>query len=197
MSANKVVGHGPAEIVRRAAMLNRIRLRVCDEAGERSGTVIGVDELKVSPEASLMPGSAGVKVGEETADTFAPRRRETTFYFAPDSDTVASTPSDAGSRPTPSRYLRSPELRAARVNITRPLDGDQGDDDSLSFPNNDYIEDLADVEEVYADFGVLFGGAGENEDHGHDRGPVSDVLHAAEHLEDYMDDLDGIPTRAR
>ncbi|KAF3765241.1 hypothetical protein M406DRAFT_70268 [Cryphonectria parasitica EP155] len=112
----------------------------------------------------------------------------------PDTAVAARSP---GPQPAQQKSLRSPELRARRGHVARPIEEDQGDEDSLSFPSSNYIEDLADVEDVYADFGVIFGGAAERDEDVSGNGPVTGTLHAAEHLEEYMDDLDGIPPAAR
>jgi hypothetical protein len=99
------------------------------------------------------------------------------------------------------RPLRSPELSAQGSRA----DFDGLDDDELSFPATDYSDDFLENEsdEVYSDFGAMFGGscdeAGESKGTGEIQGPAGegDREHGVEHFEDYMDDLDGIPWGAR
>lgn len=88
-------------------------------------------------------------------------------------------------------------------------DGDGLDDDELSFPATDYSDDFLENEsdEVYTDFGAIFGGggggvgdeAGEGEVAGETRASAGEAErgNGGEHFEDYMDDLDGIPWGAR
>ena len=83
--------------------------------------------------------------------------------------------------------MRSPELRT-----TRPLididDVDALDDDSVAFPTSEHESRYGDEpDDVYTDFGLIFGGEGEPDD---DEGP-------SELYEDYLDDVDGIPWNAR
>jgi len=87
------------------------------------------------------------------------------------------------------RPIRSPELRTTRPALDIN-DIEELDDDSISFPSFDHESRYDDEpEEVYADFGVIFGG-GDGED-------TYDEDGSGDHLEDYMDDLDGIPWNVR
>ncbi len=73
----------------------------------------------------------------------------------------------------------------------RPGDlDDDDDDDVVSFPDSDLdgkYDTSDDHDDVYADFGVIFGGTSD--------GDVSDE--EVDHYEEYMDDLDGIPWSVR
>lgn len=87
------------------------------------------------------------------------------------------------------RPIRSPELR-----VTRPALGlddlDDLDDDCVAFPTSEHESRYEDEpEDVYADFGLIFGNGGGDGEGSDDE--------SGEHFEDYMDDLDGIPWNAR
>lgn len=179
--------HGSSEIVRRAAILNRIRLKVRDE---RRGSI----------EISPREGMAFPVVGSgETANTVP--LKAVIPPNLPEGNPTLPTPAASSSdvlhlgRISPQlKPLRSPELRAFRAQITKPMDDDQLDDDSLSFPHSMYSEDGVgcgeDDDDVYADFSIIFGGTDE------DGGPGTEI-HGGEHFENYMDDLDGIPREVR
>ena len=99
-----------------------------------------------------------------------------------------SEPTGAPRRLSPSprlRPLRSPELRTTRPAISLD-DVDDLDDESVAFPTSEHESRYGDEpDDVYADFGVIFGGDGESSDD------------EAEHYEDYLDEVDGIPWNAR
>ncbi|KAK4463876.1 hypothetical protein QBC42DRAFT_57050 [Cladorrhinum samala] len=87
------------------------------------------------------------------------------------------------------RPVRSPELR-----VTRPAlgldDFDDLDDDCVAFPTSEHESRYEDEpEDVYADFGLIFGNGGGDCESSDDE--------SGDHFEDYMDDLDGIPWNAR
>ncbi|RYO76435.1 hypothetical protein DL763_010476 [Monosporascus cannonballus] len=109
---------------------------------------------------------------------------------------------------------------APKSSICAPVPGDDGDEDEGAFPSSDLdgrYADLSDddMDDVYADFGVLFGGGGgggssssSSEDHragGCSEGGGSSSRHregegregGEEHgghfYEEYLDELDGIP----
>lgn len=205
-----------SEIVRRAAILNRIRLKARDERSWGSLTdrrwkvmnTTGGSEEEASTAGSSSSGR------ETTAATTATAAEET----GPNSTAADVLP--LGRLSPRLQPFRSPELRAARgQQITKVMDEDQLDDDSLSFPGNSVLlfadedeEAAADAclgeVDVYADFSIIFGGGGENgsgvaDDPGNsnsnNHGGVSSVVACAgtEHYEDYMDDLDGIPRAVR
>jgi len=59
------------------------------------------------------------------------------------------------------------------------------DDDSVAFPTSEHESRYGDEpDDVYTDFGLIFGGEGEEADD-------------ADNYEDYLDDVDGIPWNAR
>ncbi len=73
------------------------------------------------------------------------------------------------------------------------MDDEILDDDECAFLTSDldYQYDPSDPDDVYADFGVIFGGGGG------DGGSEDDGDSEEDGLEDYMDHLDGIPLLAR
>lgn len=184
-----------SEIVRRAAILNRIRLKGRDD--RRKSVSEG------GPPCVMMSSrNAAICSQEVSSCTRETTAAETESNTSP--STAAADVLHLGRVSPRLRPVRSPELPASRgTQITKPMDEDQLDDDSLSFPNNSclFADEAADYslgEDVYADFSVIFGGGG-SEDEGDD--PVGDAeeqpLAATEHFEDYMDDLDGIPRAVR
>ncbi|KAL1861379.1 hypothetical protein Daus18300_008910 [Diaporthe australafricana] len=242
--ANNIHHLAPAEMVWRAAIMNRFRIRVCDEArarGERT-------DLQLTASAALLragPGSHGVgfvttseamapqmppaSPAQDQARNIGPASYRPTAAFSPRLAQLPANSSPAKPSPTaqptaaavrwspPSsptkharlrgagqrspgvRPVRSPELSALRGHP----DCDALDDDELSFPATDYSDDFLENEsdEVYTDFGAIFGGHGEATDEceaaGEGEGCAGEERHGDEHFEDYMDDLDGIPWGAR
>ncbi|KAK3994223.1 hypothetical protein QBC44DRAFT_48692 [Cladorrhinum sp. PSN332] len=84
--------------------------------------------------------------------------------------------------------VRSPELRVTRPALSLD-DLDDLDDDGMAFPTSEHESRYEDEpEDVYADFGLIFGGGAEGDGSSDDEG---------DHFEDYMDDVDGIPWNAR
>lgn len=249
--ANSIHHLAPAEMVRRAAIMNSFRIRVCDEARQRGDRT----DLQLTASAALLragPGQHGVgfvtkpkAVGEQTPPSLSARDQSGHAGLASNRSIVAPSPGAAqppvttnpassswspteptggaarwsplssptkhagpcgAGRTSPGlRPLRSPELSALR----RDTDGDGLDDDELSFPATDYSDDFLENEsdEVYTDFGAIFGGgdgncgddADESEGTGETQGSAGEgeERHGGEHFEDYMDDLDGIPWGAR
>lgn len=238
----------PAEMVRRAAILNSFRIRVCDEARQRGDRT----DLQLTASAALLragPGLHGVgfvttsKAGSAHTPLDPPTQDQTrhaglgshrsavasspsaaqppvstssvnflstksagaaTRWSPPTSPTKHAGPCGVGRTSPGSKPLISPELSALRSHA----DGDGLDDDELSFPATDYSDDFLENEsdEVYTDFGAIFGGggggvgdeAGEGEVHGETRASAGEAERdGGEHFEDYMDDLDGIPWGAR
>jgi hypothetical protein len=77
----------------------------------------------------------------------------------------------------------------------RPLScsDDDDDDDGVAFPTSEHesrYESGDDLDDIYTDFSVMFGGRGGD---GDDEDSMSDV----DGYEEFMDDLDGIPWSAR
>ncbi|POS70058.1 hypothetical protein DHEL01_v211546 [Diaporthe helianthi] len=241
--ANNIHHLAPAEMVRRAAIMNSFRIRVCDEAQERGERT----DLQLAASAALLragPGLQGVgfvttttAVGAHVSPDPSTRGATRGSGLEPRWSNVASSPKSAtqpslmasaagislpvqqtraaaccsppgspnkhskprGARRTSpgTRPLRSPELSAQGSHA----DCGGLDDDELSFPATDYSDEFLENEsdEVYTDFGAIFGGSG---DEGDDTGDTGEALRPAgegpvEHFEDYMDDLDGIPWGAR
>ncbi|KAH8898973.1 hypothetical protein GQ53DRAFT_759191 [Thozetella sp. PMI_491] len=202
--------------LRRAAMINRFRLRVRNHASEKGD----MDVAQLAANAALLQQSHGVGlvVGARfpTAPgssppgpvaqplrmpiNFKPQLLPHPLSKAAAKGQLSPPGSPAGLLPvqptSPAlrlslsprlRPLASPELKSTRR--AGDLDDDE-DDDVVSFPSSDLDGkyDLTDEhDDVYADFGVIFGGSaeGDGED---DEG---------DHYEEYMDDLDGIPWSAR
>lgn len=248
--ANSIHHLAPAEMVRRAAIMNSFRIRVCDEArqrGERTDLQLtasaallragpglhGVgfvtnpkavgQHTPLSPSAQVQSGHAGVASNRSIVQPSpsAAQPPATTSPPIPSSSPMKSTGAAARGSPPSSptkhagprvagrtspglRPLRSPELSALRGHA----DGDGLDDDELSFPATDYSDDFLDNEsdEVYTDFGAIFGGGGSCVDEADDNERTSETQesagegeggHSGEHFEDYMDDLDGIPWGVR
>ena len=110
--------------------------------------------------------------------------------------TTSSGPSMLSAPSTPRRLSPSPRLRPLRSPDLRPVEDQDFDDEDVAFPTSAHEsryegEEEEEGHEVYADFGVLFGG-GEGEDLDEEMGP--------EQQQEYnlgLDDLDGIPWGAR
>lgn len=227
-----------SEIVRRAAILNRIRLKL--RSHERRASVVEGVEATAAPRVVTASNEQGTEASSSsqasTSGSWHPPSTEagsSTHNIPPPPPPPPPNPSTAAAdvlhlgRLSPRlKPLRSPELRASTsrsTQIIKPMDEDQLDDDSLSFPNNsvlfadDACDDSSLGEDVYADFSVIFGGldaGGAAEGSGIDAttavgggdggggvGPgeagVGVVPVGTEHFEDYMDDLDGIPRAVR
>lgn len=245
--ANSIHHLAPAEMVRRAAIMNSFRIRVCDEARERGERT----DLQLAAGAALLragPGLQGVgfvtttkAAGAHTSLSPSTQDAARDSGPGPYRSNVASSPTKAAQpsltanttrisppiqqtgvaarcsppnspnkpslsrgsgRTSPgTRPLRSPELSAQGIHA----DCGGLDDDELSFPATDYSDDFLENEsdEVYTDFGAIFGGSGDEGDETRDTGdalrPAGEGPgeHGVEHFEDYMDDLDGIPWGAR
>ncbi|KXX82494.1 hypothetical protein MMYC01_201219 [Madurella mycetomatis] len=199
----------PSTWLRRAAVINSFRLRVCAEAAERG--IAQATELAVKAAAFHQSHGSGAFVGGRFLVNAASRPSGAATpgisppppKLGPPASGVGSRPPAAGSCPgsqaggptstvvrIPSpqlRPMRSPELRVTRPGIALE-DLTDLDDDDVAFPSSEHESRYDDEpEDVYADFGVIFGGgeAGSTEDD------------AGDHYEDYMDDLDGIPWNVR
>lgn len=199
----------PSTWLRRAAVINSFRLRVYAEAAER-GTAQAA-ELAAKAAVFQQSHGNGAFVGgrflvdspNRSSGTVTPGTTSPPPKLGPPASGVGSRPPAAGSCPGPQaegatsavlripspqlRPMRSPELRVTRPGIALE-DLTDLDDDDVAFPSSEHESRYDDEpEDVYADFGVIFGGgeAGPTEDDGSD------------HYEDYMDDLDGIPWNVR
>lgn len=206
----------PDSFLRRQAIFNRCRLRMATEGMFRGGRGSHGPETQATHPASQQQQQPGVEgasfalmralhpssTGATTpVISISPQQSSCTPKPAitpssPPSRSPPLGPTASGASPTrlriPSprlRPLRSPELRVTRPAL--PLDDIEDlDDDSVAFPTSVHESRYGDEpDEVYADFGLIFGGGGE--------GDESDEEGPAEQFEDYMDDLDGIPWNAR
>ncbi|ROW04915.1 hypothetical protein VPNG_07016 [Cytospora leucostoma] len=247
--ANNIHSLAPAEMIRRAAIMNRFRIRVCEEARQRGDRT----DLEMTASAALlragatglhgvgfladMRASRGVVAADpqphlppqqaiskwSTSSTLTSASRATVppvvaRPVAPQSSSLSSTtarlspsesPSKAINTPDPNdsfscqKSIRSQELPAVRPHIVEPA----GDEETLSFSATDYSDDFAEPDEsdIYSDFSVIFGNGGgsDSSDSAEDLGKYDQRCSAEgdsgarEHVEDYMDDLDGIPWDAR
>ncbi|RYP68469.1 hypothetical protein DL771_006621 [Monosporascus sp. 5C6A] len=249
----KKAGHQTA-LVRKAAILNRVRISVRQAAMQRGHAhmaglaarqnalaldhgLLVVTAPETSATAARFPGRPG---GAGPGVPNAWRPHTTAFPTAP-SLLSPSLPgpmygvSGAGVekrgeatqplRPPPApAYSPSPRVEehervvAPKSSICAPVPGDDGDQDEGAFPGSDLDGRYAelsddDMDDVYADFGVLFGGGGgssssSSEDHrarACSEGGGSSSRHREEQgrgggeeqgghfYEEYLDELDGIP----
>ncbi|KAK4174334.1 hypothetical protein QBC36DRAFT_42876 [Triangularia setosa] len=199
----------PDSFLRRQAIFNRCRLRMATEGMARGG---GGSNGPERPAVLQQPGAEGAGFGLMRALHPSAGVSTPTISVSPQPPSWSPKPAAAPSSPpnrspplgptasgaSPTRLripsprlrpLRSPELR-----VTRPAlaldDMEDLDDDSVAFPTSVHESRYGDEpDEVYADFGLIFGGGGE--------GNESDEEGPAEQFEDYMDDLDGIPWNVR
>lgn len=202
----KRAGHQTA-LVRKAAILNRVRLNVRQAAVNRGHERIwkmagmGVMEhgiqLVTASTGAMFPGRSG----EQVPGPIVPRawRPHTTALSVSQSAAFVSTqessmePLGQNLRPPPAPRL--PLVDGATMqpstppvtSIMTPMPG--GDDDS-SFPAPDLDNRYADMsdddmDDVYADFGVLFGGGGSADS--------PERVEEDDHFyEEYLDEVDGI-----
>lgn len=167
----------PAEMIRRAAIMNRFRIRVCDEARQRGDKT----DLAMTASAALLRARTGLhgvgfvadpRVSQGLVPVKAIHAQQTTLASSASNNTVpASRPSDpqsptrthtaARSSPpgTPSKAMRrldlgcpSPRLRPVRspeLPTARSQGGEPsaGDDDQLSFSATDYSDDFAEPDD--------------------------------------------------
>lgn len=251
--ANSIHSLAPAEMIRRAAIMNRFRIRVCEEARQRGDRT----DLEMTASAALLRAGgtrlmhgvgflADMRVLQglgaahssqnlclqqpmskwSTSSTTTSASRPTVPPFAarpvapqpssltgtttvrsspPESPSKAIRPSDPDGSSSQLLSLRPQGLPAVRRHVAEPA----GDEETLSFSATDYSDGFAepDESEIYSDFSVIFGdggGGSSSSDSGaeelgeHDRRcSVEGGGGAREHVEDYMDDLDGIPWGAR
>ncbi|KAK4186693.1 hypothetical protein QBC35DRAFT_475203 [Podospora australis] len=195
----------PSSLLRRQAVFNRYRLRMCAEAAVR-GVIHGA---AVAPR-TIVPHSHQPNPGMGMFPMGSSRHLPVVVVAGP---SAAQARDAEGSRPPPPtgsstlspaaapvsssrlritsprlRPLRSPELRVTRPSVALD-DLEDLDDDGVAFPTSEHESRYEDEpDDVYADFGLIFGGGD---------GDGSDDEGAAEQFEDYMDDLDGIPWNAR
>ncbi|KAL2015645.1 hypothetical protein VTK56DRAFT_5066 [Thermocarpiscus australiensis] len=204
----------PSTWLRRAAVLNSLRQRACAEAAERGNARVA---NVIAAKAAVLQqgqGTTGPFVGGRYI-VVTPSPPSGMLTLGPHGPPQHACPQKSGSgtrspppggRPGPQavtpvtspprlripsprlRPLRSPELRVTRPAVALD-DLEDLDDDGVAFPTSEHESRYEDEpEDVYADFGAIFGGG---------EGAVSEEDVPGEHFEDYMDELDGIPWNAR
>ena len=204
---------GHHTFLRRAAVVNRFRLRVRDEAVEKGH--IKVADIAAGA-ALLQPGhGVGLAVGARFPAVVPHQPFPGLIVLGPRSahlgprhavtkaaGETGSSPSDRSltssfvgtqshPRPPSSPRLR-PQLPEPRT--TQPEfdpEADEIDDGEASFPYSEHdsrYDSSDDPEDVYADFEAIFCGTNSDADSSDDEG---------ENYENAMDDLDGIPWKAR
>ncbi|KAI0887636.1 uncharacterized protein GGS22DRAFT_112177 [Annulohypoxylon maeteangense] len=199
-------------LVRKAAILNRVRIGVRHAAVLRGHTVIAgmaargnllSHGLQLVTTSNSSTGARFPGLAPNPYDhPIPPAWRPHTTAFHPSPPNLTSTDqSDSASsseNTTPSPTTTPPLPSSARSNVLGrppylPLQADD-EEDEVSFPSPDLetrYADLSDddMDDVYADFGVLFGsGARSPEGSG-----GSDEASSGEHFyEEYLDELDGI-----
>ncbi|GAB1321035.1 hypothetical protein MFIFM68171_11245 [Madurella fahalii] len=199
----------PSTWLRRAAVINSFRLRVCAEAAER-GIAQAAELAAKAAVFQQSHGSSAFFGGRYLVDSAGRPSGAVTPGINSPQPKLWPPPPGAGFRPPTARSLPGPQaggptstvlripsprlrpMRSPELRVTRPAialeDLTDLDDDDVAFPSSEHESRYDDEpEDVYADFGVIFGG-GES---------GSTEADAGDHYEDYMDDLDGIPWNVR
>ncbi|KAK1984540.1 hypothetical protein LZ30DRAFT_747824 [Colletotrichum cereale] len=185
-------------IMLRAAVLNRVRIRVRNEATLRGDLTVAItaeNAAVLHHGQQLATGARFVAqpsaVAEQQHQTPAARVVLIRTGMSPGTPNPTNSLPASSRTPQSSRTLpKSPRLRPTRSPVLAPscaMLEDMEDDGLLAFPTADHSCSYAwadddDLEDVYSDFGAIFGGAannGEMEDDGHS-------------YEEYLDELDGI-----
>ncbi|KAH0424993.1 hypothetical protein CcaCcLH18_11212 [Colletotrichum camelliae] len=185
----------------RAAVLNRVRLRVRNEATQRGDVVIAV----AAANAAVLHHGQQLATGARfvaPSSALAERQEQPPPRVILMRPGVTSTPSPSAlstqveRKPSPPRtpqstrtLPKSPRLYPTRSPNLAPSETmlEELDDDApLAFPSSDQDcqyawADEDDLEDVYSDFGAIFGGSAQTRD-GEDDGSY----------EEYLDELDGI-----
>ncbi|KAI0840348.1 hypothetical protein F5Y06DRAFT_294332 [Hypoxylon sp. FL0890] len=214
--ALKKAGHQSA-LVRKAAILNRVRIGVRQAAVLRGHTVIAgmaargnslSHGLQLVTTSNTATGARFPGVAPNPYDYPIPpawRPHTTAFHpWSPGSsppdrgdspNSSGSSSGDISSHQTTACHL-SPPIPSSAPTRPSPLSLQAEDDDEgVAFPSPDLetrYADLSDddMDDVYADFGVLFG-SGSRSPEG---GSGSSEAGAGDHFyEEYLDELDGIP----
>ncbi|WYZ39696.1 hypothetical protein EsH8_IV_000037 [Colletotrichum jinshuiense] len=192
-------------IMLRAAVLNCIRLRVRNEATQRGDVVIAVTAANAAVlhhGQQLATGARFVAQSSALAEQRQQPPPARVVLMRPGTLPGTHNPTNALSAqaqrkasppraPQPTRIQpKSPRLHPARSPVLAPSGAmleDMEDDGLLAFPTSNHECSYAwadddDLEDVYSDFGAIFGASaqtGEAEDDGHS-------------YEEYLDELDGI-----
>ncbi|OTA60067.1 hypothetical protein K449DRAFT_384832 [Hypoxylon sp. EC38] len=213
MGALKKAGHQSA-LVRKAAILNRVRIGVQQAAVLRGHTVIagmaargnslshGLQLVTTSNTATgaRFPGLAPNPYDHPMPPAWRPHT--TVFHPSPPRSpsyrsgfTSSSASSSEDISPNSMTACRpSPPARSSVPPRPSPLSLQVEDEDEVSFPSPDLetrYADLSDddLDDVYADFGVLFGSGSRSPEGSSGNGEAGGGDHF---YEEYLDELDGI-----
>lgn len=215
--AHRINHPSPSSLLRRAAVLNRFRLNVKERAAEQHEGDVVMSAINaallqqnlcmglVRAGFPVAPSSGSVAIGLGLSSHGSAQRSN-----PPCQPSRAAAEAEARPRPTSPRLKA---VEAARLNLppspkaslVRPsllgsawicdsddlLDDEGLADLEVAFPSSEHesrYESTDEPDEVYADFGVLFGGGSADVEPNDDE---------RDNYEDYMDDLDGIPWTAR
>lgn len=215
MGALKKAGHQSA-LVRKAAILNRVRIGVRQAAVLRGHTVIAgmaargnslshglqlVTTSNTSATGARFPGLAPNPYDHPIPPAWRPHT--TAFHPSPPRLSSPDRGGSAGSSTSSSEDINPNSVMAcrppppARTSVLprpSPLSLQVEDEDEVSFPSPDLetrYADLSDddLDDVYADFGVLFGSGVRSPEGGSGNGEGGGGDHF---YEEYLDELDGI-----
>lgn len=203
---------GPSEMLRRAAIINRFRLRVYRHAAARGDSGVA----QVAGSASLLQLSQGLGVVSGARfpghhgppGSVVPNILPLLPALPPSGSPHPLSKAAAARSPSPSRLTATAITTMTATTATttmaastpptpareRELDAEEAEDrdNGCAFPGSEWLEcryhdddeeEERDGTEVYADFGVIFGGGSDAD--------------SDEEYQDYMDDLDGIPWSVR
>ncbi|OIW34193.1 hypothetical protein CONLIGDRAFT_677903 [Coniochaeta ligniaria NRRL 30616] len=213
---HQISHHSPSSLLRRAAVINRFRLNVKSRATQRGDDdvadlatnaamlqqnhgvafVVGARFPVTSSSAPLLAGSgsSGLRDAQQSVLPFQLSLAAVEARPRPKSPRLKATEASRLKLPPSPRIMPvpTPELSSTRSFYLADLHDDEGiDDQEVAFPTSEHesrYESSDDPDDVYADFGIIFGG-GNAEDECEDE--------EEDHYEDYMDDMDGIPWTAR
>jgi hypothetical protein len=210
IESSKRLSSVQSTLLRRAAVLNRVRLRVCHEATERGNTAVA----GVAANAALLYHSLhhftgarfivshgrleGGQVSSHTTQTPVVKLRHTVGSSEPHvtrqrpSQSPPGTPklraSDPRKMKTPPRTPpQTPWLKplASPEDVVQMASKDVDDDEEAAFPTSEHesrYEASDDPDEVYSDFSLIFGGPGDSTE--------DEDEHS---YDEYLEELDGIP----
>ncbi|OHW98531.1 hypothetical protein CSPAE12_02757 [Colletotrichum incanum] len=184
-------------IMLRAAVLNRVRLRVRNEATLRGDLVVAVAAANAAVLHHGQQLATGARFVAQSS-ALAEQRQQTSPArvvllrpgISPSTPHLANCLPASSRTPQSSRILpKSPRLHPTRSPVLAPSGAmleDMEDDGLLAFPTADHDCSYAwaddDLEDVYSDFGAIFGGPAE-------KGEMENDDHS---YEEYLDELDGI-----
>lgn len=161
-------GNGNAAWLRKMAVMNRFRMRML---GENLARAQAAQAVSHGENGGNTPGgnTGGVPMQRSGTSPRPPSGSVTGFpppVIHPSTNTGASLGPSTPSAPR--RLSPSPRLRPFRSPDLQPIEDDI-DDEDVAFPTSAHEsryegEDEEEAHEVYADFGVLFGGGEDNLD---------------------------------